>query len=51
MKESTEKEYLNTWNTVGNALRTEVEHVKTEVEHDEDFLTMAVNTAKSWWSW
>lgn len=55
MKEETEKEYLNKRNTVTNAVRTDIEHLKkefeqAEVQHEDDFLTMAVNTAKSWWS-
>lgn len=62
MKEKTEKEYLNKRNTVPNAVNTEVGHVRTEfehlkkeyeqaeVQHEGDFLTMAVNIAKSWWS-
>lgn len=55
MKEETEKEYLNKRNTVPNAVRTDIEHLEkefeqAEVQHEDDFLTMAVNTAKSWWS-
>lgn len=59
MREEIEKEYLNKRNTVPKALKTRVEHVGTEVEHlkkefeqaevqhEDDFFTMAVNTAKS----
>lgn len=56
LKEEIIKEDLNKRKTVPKALRTEFEHLKkefepAEVQHQDDFVTMAVNTAKSWWSW
>lgn len=56
LKEEMIKEDLNKRKIVPKALRTEFEHLKkefepAEVQHQDDFVTMAVNTAKSRWSW
>lgn len=59
VKEEIIKEYLNERKTISKALRMEVKQLKTgfehlkkefepaEVQHEDDFVTMAVNTAKS----
>lgn len=47
LMEDLKKEYLNETNT---QIRTKVD-LEHEVQHEDDFLTMDVNTAKLWWSW